>query len=86
MGKVYAHPPPTELSKLIWSWRSPSYPCEKMYHARKAAAARSISTLTKRGEGGADDTIRMHFQVVLYFAETGTKIMLVFTIQTTVTV
>ena len=44
--------PSPELSELIWSWRSPSYPCEIMYHARKAAAARSISTLTNRGEGG----------------------------------
>ena len=44
--------PSPELSKLIWSWRPPSYPCEIMYHARKAAAARCISTLTNRGEGG----------------------------------
>ena len=34
----------------------------------------------------ADDTLRMHFQVVLYFAETGTRKTVVFIIHTTVAV
>ena len=34
----------------------------------------------------ADDTLRMHFQVVVYFAETGTKKKVVFSIHTTVAV
>ena len=51
-GQSVCSPLPPKLSKLMWSCRSPSDPCEIMYHARKAAAVRSISTLTSRGEGG----------------------------------
>ena len=52
MGKVYVHPFP-RIVKVDMVLEAAFVPMRNnVYHARKAAAARSISTLTNRGEGG----------------------------------